>query len=107
MGLRAGLLRESIDILQPTIERNDFGEETTTWTVAASTRARVDFRSGTRLVDVNEVAAPYTVTFIIRRFYALTEYYRLRWRGRLYSIASINFEEAKQMQTIIAQVINE
>ena len=65
MGLRAGLLRETITILRPIVSRNDYGEQTTTWEAVASTRARVDFRNGSRAVDVHEVTNLFTVTFII------------------------------------------
>ena len=77
MGLRAGLLRESVTLLAPQVTRNDFGEEVTTWVEVVTTRARVDFRAGSRVVDVNEVANPTTVSFIIRRFPSINGYMRL------------------------------
>ena len=107
MGLRAGLLREVVTIYRPVVTRNDYGEETTVWELVATTRARVDFRSGNRVVEVNEVANPYTVSFILRRFLEIDPHYRLQWRNRYYTIASVNFEPAKQQQTIIAEVVNE
>lgn len=107
MGLRAGLLRESVTLLAPQVTRNDFGEEVTTWVEVVTTRARVDFRAGSRVVDVNEVANPTTVSFIIRRFPSINGYMRLRWRDNLYAIESINYEVTKQSQTIIATLVNE
>jgi SPP1 family predicted phage head-tail adaptor len=107
MGIRAGLLREKVTILKPVVTRNDYGDEVTTWEQVCTTRARVDFRSGTRAVEANEVVNPYTVTFVIRRFPQLSGYMRLSWHGNLYAIESINSEDHKQQQTIIASVINE
>ena len=107
MGLRAGLLREQITINKPTVTRNDFGEESTTWSTVVTTRARVDFRNGTRAVEVNEVFNPYTVSFIIRRYHGLDGYMRILWRGNQYRIMSINLDVTKQQQTIIAEVVNE
>ena len=107
MGLRAGLLRETMTILRPVVTRNDYGEEVTTWEQVATTRCRVDFRSGTRVVETNEVFGPTTVMFVCRRFYALDVYMRIQWHGRLYAIESVNEEGQKQSVTIIAQLINE
>lgn len=107
MGLRAGLLREVVTITRPVVTRNAYGEEVTTWEEVLTTRARVDYRSGSRVVDVNEVFNPHTVTFTIRRFPDITGYMRLSWRDQLYSIESVNYEPHRQQQTIIAQVINE
>lgn len=107
MGLRAGLLREQIVVKRRTVTRNDYGEEVDTWTDVLTTRARVDFRSGTRMVDVNEVADPHTVTFIVRLNVQVNVYDRIEWRGRLYSVQSVNEEVTRQQITILAQVINE
>ena len=107
MGIRAGLLRETVTIVAPVVTRNDYGEEVTTWKEVATTRARVDFRNGTRAVEANEVVNPYTVTFVIRRFVELNGYMRLRWHGNEYAIQSINHEGHNQQQVIIASVINE
>lgn len=107
MGLRAGLLRETITILRPIVSRNDYGEQTTTWETVASTRARVDFRNGSRAVDVHEVTNLFTVTFIIRRFYQVDGHWRIRWKDRIYNIESVNEEPTRQSVTIIASVINE
>ena len=107
MGLRAGLLREVIDIYRPIVTRNDFGEETTQWALVAHTRARVDYRSGSRIVEVNEVTNPYSVTFILRRFISIEGHYRISWRGRLYNIESVNSDPARQVQTLICEVIEQ
>lgn len=107
MGIRAGLLRDIVTIVSPVVTRNDYGEEVTTWEEVATTRTRVDFRSGTRAVEANEVVNPYTVTFVIRRFIQLNGYMRIRWKGREYAIESINDEGHNQQQVIIASVINE
>lgn len=107
MGLRAGLLRESVTILRPVATRNDYGEEVTTWEQVATTRCRVDFRSGTRAVETNEVFGPTTVVFTIRRFYSLDVYMRLQWHGKLYNIQSVNEESQKQCITILAELIND
>lgn len=107
MGLRAGLLREQVAILRPVVSRNDFGEESTEWVKVTDTRARVDFRSGNRVVSVNEVTNPYTVTFVLRRFVEIEPNFRLAWRGRQYTIESVNSDPAHQQQTLICEVINE
>jgi len=107
MGLRAGLLRESVTILRPVVTRNDYGEEVTTWEQVTTTRCRVDFRSGTRAVQTDEVFGATTVVFTLRRFYTLDVYMRLQWHGRLYSIQSVNEDNAKQYITIVADMIND
>lgn len=107
MGIRAGLLRESVTILQPVVARNDYGEEVTTWEQVCTTRARVDYRSGTRAVETNEVFGPCTIIFTVRRFYDLNVYMRVQWHGNLYSIQSVNLDEPRQSVIIVAQLVNE
>ena len=107
MGMRAGLLREVISITAPVVTRNDYGDEVTTYEPFATTRARVVFRSGSR-GDINhEVQNPYTVEFLIWHISAVEDDVLLTWRGNSYRIVTINYEQQKQQQTIVGEVVNE
>ncbi len=107
MGLRAGLLRESVTVKRPVVTRNDYNDEVVTYETAFTARARVVFRSGNRAVINHEEQNPYSVEFIIRSFYAVDNMMILEWRGNRYRILSNNFEPYKQQRTIIAELINE
>ena len=107
MGMRAGLLREVISITAPVVTRNDYGDEVTTYQPFATTRARVVFRYGSR-GDINhEVQNPYTVEFLIRTHLDINPKMLITWRGNSYRIVTINYEQQRQQQTIVGEVVNE
>lgn len=107
MGVRAGLLRETITILKLVSTKDSFGANSTEWTDKFTTRAQVTINSGNRENQNNEIVYTRNVTFSIRFYHAVTESDRVLYDGKKYRIISIDKERSKQSIHIIGEVINE
>lgn len=103
----AGLLREKVVFQKPTVTINEYGEQSTVWTDAISTRARAQYSSGSRQEENNELWNPFTVTFTVRSYHKITTDMIIVWNGRKYHILSQNLDIHAQQQVLIAEVINE
>ena len=105
--MRAGLLTERIEILQPDVATNDFGEETTNWVSIYTTKARLVHTGGNRTVQNDEIFYSYTKTFQIRNYVPVQEYDRILWNGKQYRILDIEPEKQQQQITIKTELVND
>lgn len=80
--LRAGDLRESVQVQVATLATNEYGESTTTWSKFASRRASIDGRQITEVVTAQNVqtVGGYEVRF--RYVPGLKTDMRLVWDSR-------------------------
>ena len=112
MGIRAGLLTEIIVIEQECITKDDFGAEKSTWTPIRCARASVEdksFQSNSITQDHYEMINDYKKVVILRANYKWIDDQknRIRYRDKLYRIASIDWDRLKQTVTIIMDYWNE
>lgn len=105
--MRAGLLQEQIEILHPTLVKNDFGEETTEWKITYKTRARLLHISGNRTNENNEIVFPYVKTFEVRDYVPVGEYDRIVWNKETYRILDITPDKTQKKLTIKTQIVND
>lgn len=105
--MRAGLLRDSITIQEPVVVTDIYGGSSIEWRDIVNTRTQVNFNSGNRQNQNNEIITTYTITFTIRFYHKINEKMRIVWNGNKYRILSINRELYKQSITIITELINE
>lgn len=98
--LRAGDLRESVVVEQPTETTNDYGETTASWSTKARRRAAI---RGLRVDELMSAQGPYTVAtheVEFRYVDGLTNDMRLIWTSRnpsrtldIVSITEVNNRE--------------
>ena len=105
--MRAGLLTERIEILQPDVATNDFGEETTNWVSIYTTKARLVHTGGNRMNVNDEILYTYTKTFQIRNYVPVQDFYRILWNGKQYRILDIEPEKQQQQITIKTELVND
>lgn len=105
--MRAGLLKETIRIIEPVTIKDQYGANTVEWRDVTYTRAAVTNNSGNRQNQNNEIVNTYTVTFTIRMYHRVNEQMRILWNGKKYRILSISPELYKQSITIITELVNE
>ena len=105
--MRAGLLTEQIDILSPEITTNPFGEESTEWKIAYSTRARIMHDSGSRDTVNGEVFYQYIKTFVVRYYVTVNDFDRIKWNGKIYRVLDIEPDKVQQQLTIKTELIND
>jgi SPP1 family predicted phage head-tail adaptor len=94
--MRAGKLRHRVTFERPDVVRNSYGEEETTWVVAATLWASVEPISGRELLQSNRETAEGTIRVRVRvnpDIAAMTPKWRLGFRGRIYNVEHIRNPE--------------
>lgn len=105
--MRAGLLTEQIEILQPLYITTETGSNDIVYEPSIKCRAYVVFNNGTRENENGEITFTSNVTFKIRRFYQFDENCRIKWNNKEYRILSISPIKIDQSTTIVTEIINE
>lgn len=105
--MNSGRLKEIITIQRSSITVDEYGANQLEWKDYITTRAAVQFDSGNRMNESNEIIFSYTKTFTIRVYHKVDEKDRIRWDGKYYRILSIEKDKDKQNLTIRTELINE
>lgn len=105
--MQAGRLNEVIEIFQPQIDKNEYGEQVQVYVKCYTTRAHVEYNSGNRNIENNEVVFNYNRTFHIRRYVQVNENYQIKWQGKYYRILSIEDVRPWNEKIIQTELINE
>lgn len=105
--MRAGLLNEVIEILTPTIVKNNYGEETTTWISKCKTRASVLHKAGGKRISNDDIIVDYTKTIQVRYYIDVDEYDRILYDGNLYQILDIESDRHLQCKTLNIKQLHE
>lgn len=103
----AGRLNEVIDIYQPVETVNDYGERETTYTHSYTTRARVDYNTGNRLNENDEIVFNYYKTFNVRSYVPVSETSQIEWQEKRYRILTIEYRREYNDLVINTELINE
>lgn len=105
--MRAGILTELITVLSPNIIVNEVGEQTTEYLPKLTTRANVNWKTGNRNIENNEIVFDYTKDFKVRYYVDINEFDRILWNNKQYRIISIEPNKHYQELNIIAEQIND
>lgn len=96
-----------IEILTPTIVKNSYGEETTTWSSKYITRASVLHKAGGKRISNDDIIVDYTKTVQVRYYIDVDEYDRVVWNGKVYQILDIDSDRHLQCKTLNIKQIHE
>lgn len=105
--MNAGRLNEIIVIQRTKVSKDEYGANKIQWNNLITTRADVQFESGNRTTENNEIIHTYSKVFTIRIYHQVTEKDRIFWDGKHYRILSIEKDKDKQNLTIKTELINE
>lgn len=105
--MRAGLLREVVEVWRPVTVQNEYGQQETSYIQAYTTRARLLHKSGGRDIENNEVVFNYTKTFEVRHYCVISELDRIKWNGKFYRITDITPRTENMSIEINCELINE
>jgi len=103
----AGRLNEVIDIYSPTEVINDFGERETTYEKTYTTRAKVEYTSGNRHNENNEIVFDYTKRFNLRSYVPITETSQIEWQGKRYRVLTVEHRREYNDIIVNTELINE
>lgn len=105
--MRAGLLTETITIMQPTVTINEVGEQVTNYTVKATIRARNLINREQRTNLNGDVDYPKTHTLEVRIYQNIDERDIVSWNGNRFTILSIEIDKPMMCKRIEIAEINE
>lgn len=105
--MKAGKLKERIEIWQPVVKTTDFGNTTTVYELLKSTRAEVIYNSGSRTNENKEIFYPTSRTFRVRYYVPVKEPMRIKFEDKFYQILSIEPNKYYNNKTIITDLVNE
>jgi len=109
--MQAGLLRDFVEVYTQTVTKSPTnGETIISWSLSWRGRARVEFSSGTQLVENNETVNTVTRKVTIRTKPAFTQKLstlRLKIGGDYYRILSRDVRDSDMATIMIVELINE
>lgn len=101
MGLRASRLNyEKIQILEPVISRNEFGEQVQTYQLKKTTKALVEFIDGKDEITNQNAVNSYSVKITIRSYNQVNDNDLILWNDNKYNIDYIKFDRSKMIKEI-------
>lgn len=104
--MNAGILREKIEIYEPVVVKSDYGATKTTWNLFYTTRASVQYNSGSRANENNEIVYNTTYTFIVRHYVPVKEIMQIKFNGNMYRIIYIKPNKYYNDKEIFAELVN-
>ena len=105
--MKAGLLKEVIEIWKPEITINDYGEQSTDYIFSFSCRARVKHSGGNRTVENFENVYPYQQELSVRIYQDIDDFDRVKWNNKQYRILHIEIDRDLQCKNLLIEEVNE
>lgn len=105
--MKASDLNEIIDIYKVTTTRSASGAVNEAFAKRCTTRARVNFASGSRTVSNDEIFYDVDRQFIIRHYIPVENTDEIRWNGQRWRILSIDHNREYKDIQISTTLINE
>ena len=103
----AGRLNEVVKIYNVESTVNDYGERIEDYVLSMTTRARVDFNSGNRTNENDEIVYNYQKTFNVRSYVPVTDTSHIEWQEKMYRVLSVEKRREYNDIVVIAELINE
>jgi phage head-tail adaptor, putative, SPP1 family len=105
--MRAGLLKQIIEIQAKTIIKDEYGADVETYLPFLTTRCDVRYKTGTKQLSEMEIFNDQTLEFNIRYRSGIDETMRIKFNGRLYKIVFINEIEYRKSLQIVGERLQE
>ena len=103
----AGRLNEVIKVYDAQETVNEYGERSVEYVYRYTTRARVEFNTGNRLNENDEIVFNYNKTFNVRAYVPIVETSQIEWQGRRYRILTLESRREYNDKVINTELINE
>lgn len=103
-----GRLDRRITIQQPTLTKDEYGQETKpTWSTFATVWAEMDDRSGSEGFKADQLTATRNTVFTIRWIDGLRETMRILYNYRYYDIQSIKSPDRKRTLEVATLMVDD
>ena len=98
--MRAGELRQRVQLKTKTVTRDAFGAQTIAWTVLATVWANVQAVGGSETIVQDQAAATLTHTITIRYYPAIAPTMIAVWNNRTLVVHSVTEDPKRQMMVL-------
>lgn len=105
--MNAGRLNEVITVERAVIVKDEYGGDENQWKPILVIRSDVQFSSGARANENNEIVFNYNRIFTVRYYNQIKESDRIIWNNQKWRILYLNPDKQKQSLTIYTELINE
>lgn len=105
--MQAGLLNDTIELIECVTTRDAFGAEVQTWQSHWKGRARVQFSSGKRFNDNGEIFNTTTRKITVRKQVGVDVKMRVIYNGQQYRIITIDSRRSDMSAILTCDLINE
>ena len=103
----AGRMTERVVLLQPSVTKDKFGAETTSYESSRTVHAEVMWKSGGLRGEVGERFPDGRVEVIIRDAHTVDPLWRLTYQGLTYQVAAVEHNRVKGLKRLICDRVNE
>ena len=103
----AGTLTDRITILHPSVVKDKFGSQETTFIEGEKVWANVKYMKGDAALTAGESWMSKSISITIRYTMKVGERDRIQWDGKSYRITSLNRSSANGSVSIVAEYIDE
>lgn len=103
----AGRLNEVVKIYNVTANVNEYGERVEEYVLAMTTRARVEYNTGGRQNENDEIVFNYTKTFNLRSYVPVFDTSHIEWQGKQYRVLSVEKRREYNDIVVVTELINE
>lgn len=104
--MKAGILKEIIQIYEPVVEKTAHGASRTTWQLFYETHANVSYSGGNRSDEHGEVVYNNSYRFIVRHYVPVKENMRIKYNTNDYKIISIEPNKYYNDKEIYCEKVN-
>lgn len=105
--MQAGTLNKIVEIYQPSINTDEYGNQNTSYVLKYTTRAAVSHNSGSRTTTNNEVVYSYDKEFRMRRYVPIEDYDRIFYDGKYWRVLGIEHDNERQQIIVQTELCNE
>ena len=103
----AGRMTERVVLLEPTVTRDKFGSEVTTYDDFRTVHAEVQWKSGGTNLQVSELFPDGHIEVIIRDAHPVEAKWRIRCNGELYHVGAVALNRVKGLKRLICDKVND
>lgn len=106
--MRAGLLKEIIEIYRKGIVQDEYGSTSEQYLPIRKTKARVVHKGGNRELINNEIVYPYLKTFEVWNYIDVQEKIdEIHWNNKKYRVLSVESVKEQNKKIIETEEVNE
>lgn len=105
--MKAGKLKDIIEIYNPIVTTSEFGSSKTEYKLFYTTRAEIKYNSASKQVENNEIVNTRNITATLRYYVPILENMIVKFNNNRYRIDSIEPSKTYNNKIIILEKINE